>query len=235
MGATIRCPRIIQAYLEIARQRAALKGFETPEALIDYLAALGRDPAGNGAYLSLIEVWRRGSICHADVAGRVVWLGLWPLLNWLYSEQVKFWWGEENELTSEIGRCLATVLRGTNLTRVESVALTLVCDTKRDLRRRRQAELADDHREWSTVIPPWQAFMKTDPSNTSEPEWLADVDGALQNDLGPDFKLAVAAYESRCDFDLLGRMFGLTEEEIRRRLQRAWRRIRRRSKKNRIE
>jgi len=233
LSTTIRLPKIVRLYAEIARQRVELALFETPSALAGHLGALRSNPAGNNLYLSVLDVWRSSAAGHADVAGRVLWLGMWPLLDALYWRQRKFWLGEENELTSEIGRCLTTVLRATDVTRVASVALTLVRDTERDLRERRQADLADEHRDWSSVVLPWQAC--TTVGSEGEPERLADVTGAIKQELGSDFELAVAAYESGCDYEVLQRQFGLADEEIRRRIRRAWRRIRGRMHKFRIE
>src|SRR5690349_18872607 len=101
LSAAIRLPRIVRLYVEIARQRVELAPFETPSKLAGHLEVLRGDPAGNDLYLSVLDVWRRGAASHADVAGRVLWLGLWPLLDALYWRQRRFWLGEENDLISE--------------------------------------------------------------------------------------------------------------------------------------
>jgi len=54
---------------------------------------------------------------------------------------------------------------------------------------------------------------------------LADPAGVLRQQLGPDFELAVAAYKNGCDYEALGREFGLVDQEIRQRIRRAWRRV----------
>jgi hypothetical protein len=231
LSTTIRLPKIVRLYAEIARPRLELAPFETPSTLARHLEALRSDPAGNDLYLSVLDLWRRSAASHADVAGCVLWLGLWPLLDALYWRQRRFWAGEENDLISEIGRCLTTVLRATDVTRVASVALTLVRDTERDLKERRQADLADQNRDWSSVVLPWQAC--TTVGSEGEPERLADTTGAIKQQLGSDFELTVAAYQSNCDYEVLRRQFGLADEEIRRRIRRAWRRIR--TRVNRIE
>ena len=233
LKATIRYPKVVRLYLEITRQRSLLAPFETPAALAEHLEKLRRNPSGNDLYMSIIDVCRVGAIRHADVAGRILWLGLWPLLSWLYWRQLKFWREEENDLASEIGRCLTTVLRGTDLTRAESVALTLVRNTERDLVERRQAQIADYNWDWSSVLLPWQACMTQ--MDDSEPARLADAAGVLRQQLGPDFELAVAAYKNGCDYEALGREFGLVDQEIRKRIRRAWRRVRKHMRKNRIE
>src|SRR5258708_2907034 len=83
LNATIRYPKIVRFYADIARERTELAPFDTPVALVAFLERLHRDPTGNLIYLSIVEIWRRGSLCYADVAGRILWLGLWPLLNGL--------------------------------------------------------------------------------------------------------------------------------------------------------
>ena len=120
----MRLPKLVRLCAEIARLRVELSPFETPSLLAGHLEALRGDPAGNDLYIAVLDVWRVGTACHADVAGRVLWLGLWPLLDVLYWRQRKFWAGVENELASEIGRCLTTVLRATDVTRGASVALS---------------------------------------------------------------------------------------------------------------
>ena len=230
---TIRLPRMVRLYVEMARYRSPLAPFQTPHLLVEHLDRVRTDPIANDVYRSMVDAWRRGPICYSEVAGQILWLGLWPLLNRLYWAQLGYWRDQENDLASEIGRCLTIVLRGTDLTRVDRVALTLIRNTQRDLIERRQAQLFGDDQDWSSLQLPWQSFMDASPNEA--PARIVDVAGALKQCLGPDFDLAVAAYDSRCDYEQLTRQFGLEEEEIRRRIRRAWRRVRRQMKRNRIE
>ena len=149
LAVTIRDPRIVRLFVEVARQEAALGTYPTPLDLASHLEQLRRDPAGNALYLVLVEVWRRGPAARADLTARILWLGLWPLLNRLYTRQEPFWRGEEDDLASEIARCLATNVRGTDFTRVESVALTLARNTERTLIKTRQATFAGE--SWSAA------------------------------------------------------------------------------------
>jgi hypothetical protein len=232
LAASIQVSRTVKLYADMAREHAPLAQFETPVALTDFLQRLQKDAVTNPHYLAIVDVWRRGSLCHSDLAGRLLWLGLWPLLNALYWRQAKHWSGRENDLTSEIGRCLVTVLRATELSHVESVALTLMRDTERDVVELRQAELAE-----AALVPveswPEVAWALADVDGRS---FAADDDDDLEAVLGSDFELARAAYENGCDYETLGREFRLDAEEIRRRLRRALRRVRKRlARKNRIE
>jgi hypothetical protein len=205
---------------EIAGQNHALRAFGAPVALASWLQTAREDERANTLLRLMVAIWRGGAP-YAEVANQVLWIGLWPLLNAIYRRQLWYWGGREQELISEIGIRLATVLRGTNLTRVTSVALTIARNTERDVIEARQARLRDP---WNSLVVSWLGDLPADRGRTR----IEHVADHLARVLGADFELVVAAYETGCDYGVLIRRFGLTEAEIRRRLRRAWRRVRER-------
>lgn len=230
----IRQPRTVRIYVDVAKERAPLAHFATPTELVAFLERLHRDPSSNDILLSVVATWRDSALCQAELAAHILCLGLWSLLSALYHRQRHYWDEREAELPSEITRSLATVARGTDLSRVESVALTLVRDTERTLVKRHQREIA--HLEVDRDPAIWFRFETPRHENADESDQLpADRIEYLRAALGPDFDIVMAAYETGCDFDRMGAHFGLTEDEIKRRIRRAWRRLRKLQGRNRAE
>lgn len=235
LNATIKHQRSVALFAELARTQSLLAQFDTPDELVVFLGQLYKDPRSNDIYLWMVELWRRGAICHVDLAGRLLCLGLWRLLNRVYAQQERFWPDRESDLTSEIARCLATVVRGTDLTRVACVAQTLARDTERAVIKVRQHELAHQRPDRGADVWPWQPWSPSSVDDHHEGNGLlADRIEFLSSALGRDFEIVLAAYESGCDLAAVGGHFGFSEEEVKRRLRRAWRRIRR-LQQNRIE
>jgi hypothetical protein len=216
----IESPSTSARYSEIASRHHALRAFAEPAALARWLQTARDDERANVVLRVLVTVWRAGPP-YAELANQVLWLGLWPMLSNIYRRQIWYWGDREHELISEIGIRLATVLRGTNFTRVGSVALTIARNTERDVIEARQARLRDP---WNSLVISWLGDLPADRGRTR----IEHVADDLARVLGADFDLVVAAHDTGCDYSVLIRRFGLTPTEIRRRLRRAWRRVRER-------
>src|SRR5262245_21232868 len=160
---SIRCPRTVRLYREICERHTRLEIHLTPAALVDHLQRCRDHAVANVLYLAVIDVWRDGAHPHSDVAGQILWLSLWPLLTTTYRRQTFFWSGRERELISELGICMGAVLRATDFTRVESVALTIYRNTESRLVSARQARLREENLFiGDAVSPAWEPAIPDD-------------------------------------------------------------------------
>ena len=230
-----------QQFKTAGKSEKVLERFDAADTLVAYLAAkpsaeddkarvLGEKDRIYGALVRAVQSrsdW-------ADLATAMLWLGLWPGLDATYSQRLRDFLGQPDELVTEISFIFTTTVGRIDLTGVSRLAATLTWNVERDVRdalKRRwahEARVVDVDDPTATGPDP---HLQTEPSIDDRElpvdandlpavrEWLT---GIVQGDA--DLVIGAALY----GFDLheLADELGISHEAARKRFQRAIKRIR---------
>jgi hypothetical protein len=214
--------------LEASRQfrslsLTALGQFEDPVALVAFLSDRSIDPGErNAVYASLVEQAQRGDE-ESSLAMSLLWLGLWPALDAVYRRQLRFWRSNPDGLVSEISDAFTSLVRRTDLRRVQRVAATLVRSTERDVREARQRALKAQATEAEL---PDESALPGAPCASCPDDEIQGLRDVLQAAVGSDTDLLIAVLVlGETQAEAAARL-GLSHDVARKRFQRALSRAR---------
>ena len=134
-----------QQFNDEKRRRPELRPFESPGALLDFLATDddGDRDQKDRIYAGLVETVQAQEE-RATLAMALLFLGLWPALDRLYRRHLHhhpdiYRWHEKrhdddpDKLVSEVWACFTTAVHRAELGRIRRVAVTLVKNTRRTI------------------------------------------------------------------------------------------------------
>jgi DNA-directed RNA polymerase specialized sigma24 family protein len=201
---------------------------EDPIALVEYLRDRTIDADDRGCVLGRLVVAARKGERHAAIASSILWLALWPALDGIFRRLVGRGRPPE-EVASDIAAAFLERIDRIDLQRVGKLAATLVRSTERDVIMRRQRD-----RRWSAIHLGGQTLDEE--SVAIEPldprSWRLESDDVValarwvEAHVGHDAEIVMrAVVDDECQRILAARV-GLSHEALRKRLQRALRRLR---------
>ena len=214
--------RFQRSFENIRYAQTAIAVFGDPAALLDGLHRTGRDPGLNNRILSALVASAQGKGAESDCALTLVLLALWPGLDAVRRRSISRRLGTAEEIASDVLARTTEAVRDLNLGRVNWIAATVLRNVERDMIRTRRRDAAREG--LASVIDPDDV-----PADQVGRAPTAD-DAHLQNDLGQllgaDAVLVIrVAIEGYSQIEA-GAELGLSEAAVRKRYQRAIRRLR---------
>ncbi len=229
-----------QQFNELKQRHQVLRGFDDPVSLLDQLHRKDGDrDEKDTVYAALISTVKAGG-SEAPLASSLLWLGLWPALDRVFRKRMRLYPKAPDELVSDIGDALTALLERFDLSRVHRVAAALAKGTERDLVKRRRRVWAEKANH--TELPDNSALGAVGPIEPKDPpppspfglrgdlpdeEEVAVIRQHLLPILGDDTDLVIGAAVYGLSQRVLGERLGLTHEAARKRVQRAFERLRR--------
>ncbi|MBI3184651.1 MAG: hypothetical protein HYZ28_21145 [Myxococcales bacterium] len=229
-----------QQFNEMKRRHEVLRAFEDPVSFVDHLHRKDGDlDEKDAVYAALVETVKAGGN-GAELASSLLWLGLWPVLDRIFRRRVRLYPEAADELVSDIGDALTALIERLDVARVSRVAAWLARGTERDVVKRRRRVWADQTRR--AELTDKSALGAVGPIESEDPpprsqfglkgdlpdeEEVAVIRRHLLPIVGDDTDLVIGAAIYGQSQRLLGERLGLTHEAARKRVQRAFERLRR--------
>lgn len=218
---SIATSRAHRGFADLRKSRKSLERFPDPTAFLDFVHDREQDmKAKDTIYRELVREIQADSP-QSQLAMDLIWLGLWPGLDAAYRNCLRFYFGHDGDLASAMAACLCLQARSANLDAVKCVVGTLVRNTKRDVLRRRFAQLEEDKqcsslddKEVSSTLVAEDALLESETL-----EWVRKVGG-------PDADLIVLVVFVGANLNDASSMLGISYEAARKRFQRALKRLR---------
>ncbi len=229
---TINLHRSQRQFESLRRKCPDLARFVDPAAVLDFLHQRDGDPDDKDRLLTvLVGAARTGN--GRDVATALTWLALWPGLDALYRRLLRHFRSDPAELVSEVAGRFTVELHRADFRRIRRVAATLLANVERDIRdglRGRWAEAAlrremPEPDDLGRDVRPPSILFDIPPGVDADAE--AEIVGRVLTDLvGVDAGIVVAVVVmGEGQSEIAGRL-GLSHDAVRKRYQRAIRRLR---------
>jgi RNA polymerase sigma-70 factor (ECF subfamily) len=219
-------------FADLQKHQCIFAPFTGTWSLVGFLLVPGAGIDEKDALYRVLLETARARTEPSRLAATLIWLGLWPALDRLYCRYARDV-ADENELASELAFHFVRQIHRVELARTKHLAPTIVLNVRRDVaawRARlwseaiRQVALLDDtlERDENACWPPCQ-IAPSDPDHTIEAlrTWLRRA-------VGQDAEVVLATAVLGVTEREVAERMGLRYEAIRKRFQRAMRRIRRR-------
>lgn len=209
------------------RAGSPIARFPDPAALLDHLHAPGGDPEEKNTLLRALAVAASGE--RGESAVTLLLLALWPGLDAARGRLARHFRGRGDELAAEIVGRASIGIRRLDADRVTRIAATLVRNTERDVRRMlaaRRAAAEDDLPEDLADRPPAPPSRLGLPEGAPDAAALLLLDRRLTAVIGAETELVLAIAVGEADRTEIAARLGLTCEALKKRWQRALRRLR---------
>lgn len=212
-------------FRELGRHEPLLSSFEGPSELVSFLISADGDLEKRDAIYAVLVRTVQARSSFLEVATSLVWLGLWPRLDGLYRQHLRFFAGASDDLASELADLFTAAVARADLSRIHRPAATLLLNVRRDLRRRLRrtwsdaklrADLPeDDLLDTDDIVPgPWACDPSPEADVSPLRAWLDTVVGRDAGLLERVFVYGDSQKEA-------GAHFGLSHAASRKRFRRA--------------
>lgn len=221
-----------QQYLNLQQSHSNLAPFADPCAVLDFLHRRETDSDSKNHILATLVQAARDSN-DRDIATTMVWLALWPGLDALYRRLWRHFRGDPAELVSEVAGRFTMELHRADFRRIRRVAATLLANVERDIRddlRRRWAEAArrremPEPDDLGVEDRPPSPFFDIPPGIDADCE-AEEIGRILTGLVGGDAGIVVAVVVMGEGQREVADRMGLSHDAVRKRHQRALRRLR---------
>lgn len=223
----------------LRRSHPELRHYVDPAALLDHLHRPREADDGKDRALAALLTIAQSDGPGRELATNLAWLALWPGLDAVYRRLWRHYRNAPDDLASEISERLTVAIHRFDVRRVRRVAATVLMNVERDVRAAIRGETTDHARRCDVCddgarSPPvgYGASAFGLPDGLDADAAAAMCRAALVPMIGDDADLVVAvAIIGETNAAVAARL-GLQRPAARKRVQRAYRRLRRALEKN---